>query len=184
MDRESYLQIHRPANQCVLCGASLIEEGRHPSAIEEGRTPEGEEEPARRDFCSKCWENRGDQKYFSHWLVKRARPEPNRRLAKAERNEVLWRLFSALSGRKDRQTEAHLFLLAHLLMKYGILKWRANRRDDEGNNWIVFEHPQTNEEFKVRDRSMGDEALIRTLKEIEDLVGKEVNPDLAGVIKL
>lgn len=180
MDREAYLQIHRPANECVLCGASLLESGRHPSAIDD----KDEGEPERRDFCQECWGKRDDHKYFCQWLVKRTRPEPNRRLAKAERNDVLWRLFSALAGRQEPQTEAHVFLLAHLLMKYGILKWRANRREPDGANWILFEHPQTNEEFKVRERSLGDEALIQTLQEIEDLVGKEVNPDLAGVVRL
>ena len=180
MDRESYLQVNRPANECALCGASLVDQGHHPSVIEEQEGGEA----ARRDFCSTCWSNLTDQKYFSFWLVKRARPEPNRRLAKAERNEVLWRLFSALSGRRESQTEPHLFLLAHLLMKYGILKWKANRHDEEGANWIVFEHPQTSEEFKVRERALGDEALVRTLKEIEDLVGKEVDPNLAGAVKL
>jgi hypothetical protein len=69
-------------------------------------------------------------------------------------------------------------------MKYGILKWRANRADEQGQNWIVFEHPQTNEEFKVRERALGDEALIRTLQEIEALVGKEVDPNLANAVKL
>ena len=180
MEREEYLQIHRPSNQCVLCGGSLVEEGHHPSVLKESESGE----PTREDFCRKCWDNIQDRKYFSFWLAKRVRPEPNRRLAKAERNEVLWRLFNALTSQRDSKTELHIFLLAHLLMKYGILRWKSNQPDEDGVNCILFEHPQTNEEFKVRERALGDEALVQTLKEIEDLVGKEVDPNLAGAVKL
>lgn len=184
MDRDQYLQVDRPGNQCVLCGQSLVEQGRHPSVLNEGSTAEGDEKFQRTDFCSICWEKLPDRNYFSFWLAKRTRPESNRRLAKSERNEILWRLFSALSTHPGPETHTQLFILAHLLMKYGLLRWRSNQSDAEGVNWIVFEHAPTGEECRVREIPLGDATLIQTLQEIENLVAREVNPELSDAVSL
>ncbi len=201
MERDNYLQIGRPSNECALCGRALAEIGRHPSVIDEpeektdrkskdkarnkDKEKDKESDPTpRRDFCPECWSKAKDLKYFSFWLARRTRPAPNRKLAKAERNEVLWRLFSALTTRQEPETEPQRFLLAHLLMKYGVLRWQANSTDEEGLACIVFEHTPTGEPYRVREHAMDEAALVQTLQEIEALVAREVNPGLADAAKL
>lgn len=186
LEREYLQHVHRPGRVCALCGVSLAEQKRHPSVLMEEAT--GDEIP-RRDFCPQCWGRMTERTYFSYWFAQRlAPPAPNRRLAKAERNEALWRLFNALAAQQLQEHEPHLFLLAHLLMKYGVLKWKENRPEAEAGpgalGWVVFEHPQTGEEYKVRERPLNDTALERVITEIDQLVAKEVDPSVAGAIQL
>lgn len=197
MDREQYLQVARSAGICALCGQSLAGKERHPSIIEDlpakqektreeksRKDKEEEHKPSRKDFCPQCWQNLGDRNYFSFWLAKRAKPAPNRRLAKSERNEALWRLFSALTAQPTEETLSQCFLLAHLLMKYGILRWKANIADGEGARWIVFEHASTGEECRVRDLALTDDGLVQALQDIESAMTRNVNPEIAEDVRL
>lgn len=145
-DRDAYLRITRPASECLLCSAPLNVDGRHPTVLEAADT----EEVIRKDFCPKCWASMQDGGYFSFWVTKRvnAPSAKERRLARAERNEALWRLFSALyAGDSRSEMGPQLFLLAHLLMKYRVLVYTGR-----GEGEILrFAHPKLGESFEVPD---------------------------------
>ena len=187
MAPESYLNhIVRPSGVCVLCESSLVEQERHPSILtqDQASAPKKEKERSRQDFCEKCWENLEDHSYFSFWLAKRTRPQPNRRLVKAERNDILWRLFNALLTNPQTETETHLYILAHLLMKYRLLRWRSNETDESGMSWVVFANPKTTEEYRVREFALTDTSLTQALQEIETSLKQDTQPKWSEAVEL
>lgn len=142
---DGYLQFSRAANTCLLCSAPLNVDGRHPSLIQLSERAE----VIRKDFCPTCWGRLGEEEYFSFWVTKRVNalsPE-QRRLAKSERNEALWRLFAALYASEGPDLSAQLFLLAHLLLRYRVLAYDGTT--PTGN--IVFLHPKLGERFEIPD---------------------------------
>jgi hypothetical protein len=143
-DREKYLRFSRPADACLLCGVPLNVDGAHPSYLALADA----EEAVRKDFCRACWEQMGTQSYFSFWLTKRvaAPTARERRLARAERNDALWRLFTALHATREEGMAPQLFLLAHLLMRYKILEFTGLR-----DGRLEFTHPKLGETFLVED---------------------------------
>ena len=159
--RDHYLKLGRPRDTCLLCTAPLNVDGKHPSLIELS----GKDEVVRKDFCITCWTRMQEQGYFSFWITKRVN-QPSaaeRRLAKSERNEALWRLFSALyASEAAADFGPQLFLLAHLLMKYKVLVYTGNREDR-----LVFQHPKLGESFEINDLPWESIDFTEISREIE-----------------
>lgn len=145
LERDSYLKFRRPHDECLLCGTPLPSVGKHPSLLE----VTDRDDVIRRDFCPTCWEKSANPSYFSYWVTKRisAPTSRERRLAKSERNEALWRLFSALYASGAEEHRPQLFLLAHLLMRYRILQFK-NTSDDGA---LQFHHSASGETYRVED---------------------------------
>ncbi len=158
-----YLRVVRPADACLLCGAALNVEGKHTSTIEVAADAE---EVVRKDLCPTCWERMGERAYFGFWVTKRvaAPSAKERRLARSERNEALWRLFAALYASDERPNLApQLFLLAHLLMKYKVLNFAGTG----GDGTLTFVHPKLGEEFAVADLPLDGADFAGLLVELE-----------------
>jgi len=160
---ESYLQFRRAGRQCLLCGTDLSDLERHPSTLRLGES----EGALREDICPECWGRLGEKNYFSYWVTRRFQEGPTpeqRRLAKAERNEALWALFNALYAiREDGDLEPQLFLLAHLLMKYRILRFQRTEEPDI----LLFHHAPTAETFRVRDLPLDACSFVDVKDQIE-----------------
>lgn len=155
VDRDQYLKFGRPGNSCLLCGKPLNVDGSHPSLIQLSE----KEEAVRHDFCRDCWGQMGKEEYFSYWLTKRitsASPE-QRRLARSERNEALWRLFAALNSSDSQELGPQLFLLAHLLMRYKVLVYSGTTEDGR----LRFTHPKLGESFEVPDLALDSVDFVR-----------------------
>lgn len=158
----SYLRVSRPQNMCLLCNKPLNVEGKHASLIEVS----GREEVIRKDFCPECWQRIGEGGYFSFWITQRtqAPTAKERRLAKAERNEALWRLFAALSATEAQQDLApQLFFLAHLLLRYKVLNFVGIT--PEGR--LRFIHPKLQEEFVIDDVDIEELDFVDIKNEVE-----------------
>lgn len=163
-DRDLYLKFSRPSNQCLLCTAPLNVDGAHPTTLEVSER----EEAIRKDFCPDCWGKKDQQSYFSFWVTKRANQPTakERRLARSERNEALWRLFSALHSSNEGDLTPQLFLLAHLLMKYKVLTFTGNR---EGGK-LEFTHPKLGESFLIEDLPLDSTDFVSIHQQIEGQV--------------
>ncbi len=157
-----YLHFRRPENNCLLCGEAIHGDGHHPSVIKYSAT----EDVIRNDFCPKCWEQMEDRQYFSFWVTKRieAPTAEERRLLRSERNEALWRLFSALYD-SDRTQEVgpQLFLLAHLLMRFKVLIFKGQGEDGR----LEFEHTKLELSFKVEDYPLDAVDFVKVKDEVE-----------------
>ncbi len=161
-EKDVYLRITRPGDECLLCHKPLNIDGRHPSYIELSE----KEEVIRKDFCAECWQRLGEESYFSFWLTKRvnAPSAQERRLAKSERNEALWRLFAALYSSDSPDLAPQLFLLAHLLMKYRVLAYQGTT--EEGR--LLFQHPKLGETFEIEDIPLDSVDFVAIKQSLED----------------
>jgi hypothetical protein len=160
-DREIYLQFNRPGNTCLLCSTPLNIEGHHPSLIELSE----KEEVVRKDFCPGCWQRMAEKGYFSFWVTKRvtAQSATERRLAKADRNIALWRLFNALYETDNSEFDPQLFLLAHLLMQYRVLLFSGSGK--EGT--LKFTHQKLGETFEITDLPLDAVDFVTIKSELE-----------------
>jgi hypothetical protein len=162
MIEREYLKFRRPADACLLCAASLPSTGAHPSLIQLS----DKDEAIRRDFCPTCWQKSSDREYFSFWLTKRisAPTARERRLARAERNDALWRLFNALYDQAAPDTGPQLFLLAHLLMRYRVVSYTGRGIDGS----LLFEHGASGSTFRIPDMAEDAAPFADIKKSIEE----------------
>ena len=181
MDRELYLKISRPQNTCVKCGAQLAAAGKHPSALYDPELmppsveEEAEEQPLRQDFCPKCWnEMRSDKEYFSFWMARREAPKPRKIQNRKQRNTTLLSYFDHLYEKQDPEHVQHLYFLAHLLMKYSVLKWvRTDPPEAEGEpNRIIFRNTVTDDQVTIYEVPLEGERVAAIKKEIDDYLGR------------
>lgn len=162
-DRSSYLRIGRAGNTCLLCNAPLNVDGKHPSTLE----VKDAQEAIRKDFCPACWPRLADGGYFSFWVTKRvsAPSAKERRLARSERNEALWRLFAALYSSDEASNLApQLFFLAHLLMRYKVLTFQGPAED----GLLEFQHPRLGETFRIADVPVEEVDFSAVQRQVED----------------
>jgi hypothetical protein len=159
-ERDSYLHVARPRNACLLCAAPLNVDGRHPSVI----VLSEKEEAIRQDFCPTCWGRMVEKGYFSYWVTKRvnAPSAEQRRLARGERNEALWRLFSALHATGNNELAPQLFFIAHLLMRYKVLTFQGLR-----DGKLVFLHPKLEESYQIEDLPIEAIDFLSVKNEVE-----------------
>jgi hypothetical protein len=151
-----------------------IDDQRHPSIV---RTADKQLE--RYDYCAACWEHLKNDAFESFWLARRersARRAP--RLNRRQRSAALRALFESLRERAgEEDMTGHLFLISHLLMKWGGLKWRENQAALDGAELVVFEDPASGERYEVPSIDIADEQLVRIKAEIEDfLAGFAADP--------
>jgi hypothetical protein len=160
IDKDNYLHFSRARNTCLLCTAPLNVDGRHPSMI----VLSEKEEAIRQDFCPSCWERMTEKGYFSYWVTKRLNaPSPEqRRLARGERNEALWRLFSALYATSNPDVAPQLFFLAHLLMRYKVLTYQGLR-----DGKLQFFHAKLEESYQIEDLPFETIDFLSVKNEVE-----------------
>ncbi|CAN5381846.1 hypothetical protein BH09SUM1_BH09SUM1_03160 [soil metagenome] len=175
-DRDQYLKFSRPRNNCLLCSAALNVDGRHASLINLA----DKEEAVRKDFCPTCWAKMREEGYFSFWVTKRVNePSPEqRRLARSERNEALWRLFAALYESDSTELASQLFLLAHLLMKYKVLTF-GGAQDGK----LRFIHPKLEETFLIQDVAVDSVDFVSVKNAVEQQALAYAPPPEAGAVE-
>lgn len=174
MEKEALLTIGRPQRLCVNCNAALADIARHPSALRHA----GKLKFERLDYCPECWQHIKDEAYESFWIThrevkERRAPKLNRR----QRSLALRALFETLWDKRDGEDLGpQLYLLAHMLMKWGGLKWKESRQDAAGRELVVFEDIGTGEEVAVPSVEMSDEALAAATAQIDEYM-KQYEPE-------
>ncbi|MCX7626142.1 MAG: hypothetical protein N2Z21_08025 [Candidatus Sumerlaeaceae bacterium] len=174
MDREAFLKIAKPQPTCVLCGAALTQAGRHPSVLVASEDPGADSDldlPRREDYCVQCWEQQRAKDYVGFWLTKREPPQPRKVQNRRERNARLAAYFDYFY-REDPQAHApRLFFLSHLLMRYGVLKWRRTDIDPAtGRERVYYHHLINDEEVVVDGVELSDDELVAIKREVDELL--------------
>jgi len=179
MDREIYLKMGRPNPVCVLCETPLAEAGKHPSVLlppEPGAAP-GDDIPRRQDYCQQCWEQRQARDYLGFWVTRREPPKPRKVQNRRERNARLAAYFDYFYNEDRAAHAARLFFLAHLLMRYGVLRWVRTEHDPaSGREQIIYRHAIADEEVTIESVDVTDEELVQFKREVDEL--------LAGTLRL
>lgn len=184
MNRELYLKIGRPRNACVACGAEIAVAGVHPSALT--HMPEDDEDdmslPVREDYCSECWGALEEKKFLGFWMARREAPRPDPVKTRKERNQLLLSYFHML--RQEGVELDSIYVLAHLLMKFQVLKWLRTEHSaggDDAPDHIVFRCVPADEEVTVVARQVSEERAEQIMGEIEAVLDRtrEVVPPAA-----
>jgi hypothetical protein len=173
IDKEHILALERPQTHCAECNAPLSELDRHPTRlIVRGG------EPRRADFCPDCWEFAKEEAYDSYWITRRVKKEKRApRLSRREKAVAVRALFESLwEKREAEEVEAHIYFLAHLLLKWGGLKWKGTEVDAEGREIVVFENPITGDPIEIRSVDASEEAIAEIRDRIEAFL-REYAPD-------
>ena len=199
-DKDLYLKIGRPNNACAVCGSPITHAGKHPSVL----LPQGAAEPAlasgaavdnagdelpglpaaeadnegprRRDYCAECWQKQGEQQYFSYWMARREPPKTRKIETKKERNAGVLAWFDLLRSQKpdDDNLQAQFFL-AHLLMKYGVLKWNRTVTELDGSEMIYFRQTGTEDDIPVLAVDLSDEKSVDIKRQLDEYLLQYAN---------
>lgn len=179
MDKETLLSIGRPQRQCLNCAAPIDAIERHPSVLRGARAGKVE----RADYCPVCWEAIKDDTYRSFWITRREVKERGvPRMTRRQRAVALRALFESLWEKREdegQDVSPHLFVLSHLLMKWGGLKYRENRYEADGREVIVFEDPGSGDALDIPSVDLADEQLLEIKNQIEDFLRDFVQEDHA-----
>jgi hypothetical protein len=180
MTRESFLKMGRPQNACVRCGKALAETGHHLSALAT-TVPDDDDENAelrREDYCRECWAEIEQKTFVGFWMARREPPKPGKAKSRRERNLVLASLFDFLRESGDPANAQKLFVLAHLLMKFQVLRWLRTEdpAEKEGPSLIVFRHALTGEEVSVETMQLDEEDMAMVVAEIDEYIQRAQVP--------
>ena len=104
-------------------------------------------------------------------------PKLNRR----QRSAALRALFESLWERRETEDVGpEIYMLAHLLMKWGGLRWRANETDPMGQALVVFEDPASGDRITIPETKLDDERLVQVQQRVEDFL-REYAPEESEV---
>jgi hypothetical protein len=183
-DKELYLRIGRPQNACVQCGSEISMAGKHPSALLDPDGPDTaprEDTPLRRDYCTDCWQKLAGGHYVGYWMARREAPKPRKIRTRKERNAALVSYFEMLKSRQAMENEDHtqsLYLLAHLLMKYGVFKWVKSTVAGPGTGeQIFFRNTAADEVVEIQSVELEDARIADIKKEIDAYLATAVSSD-------
>lgn len=163
MAKRDLPEIGKPSDVCLRCEKNLEEFDKHPSVLEAS-----EEEIVRKDFCPVCWKDIKGQDFYIYWMTKRIqKTDEDKKISRKDKGEILLRFFTLLRNREKDEYKPHLFILAHLLMKYGMFKFVRNVANSDRAPGIVFECARLDEEIVIEEIDYADERLVEVRKEIE-----------------
>jgi hypothetical protein len=87
-------------------------------------------------------------------------------------------LFESLWERRETEDMGlHIFFLAHLLLKWGGLKWKKNLVDANGRERVIFEDPATGDTIEVMAVEADDERMDAVKEEIEQFMKQYASED-------
>lgn len=175
MEKDLLLSIGRPQKLCMNCNGPLENVERHPSILRSVEAKKVE----RLDFCPDCWRQMKEEVYESFWITRRVPKEQKvRKLSRRERSTALRILFESLWERRESEDVGpHVYFLAHLLMKWGGLKWRENRTDEAGRETIIFEDPASGDRLEIAAVDLDDERMNAVKIEIEQFLRQYASED-------
>ena len=151
-------EINRPAEKCVMCGKPIIGMTKHPTTL---HADDSQNALLRNDYCETCWEKVKEKDYFSYWVTRRVpRSGKEERQKKETARQTAIRLFEQMMQSEDEDRTARLYILAHLLLRFRIFKWKGSEINGEtGQAQLVFERATTREEVKIPDMRLSEEQL-------------------------
>lgn len=181
LGKDQLLTLERPQAVCAECGAQLGGMDRTPTRLRQADKEKGR--PLQRaDFCPDCWEFAKDEARQAYWLTRREKKEKRApKLSRREKAVAVRALFESLWETRDSgDVEAHVYFLAHLLLRWGGLKWLRNERAEDGGEVIVFENPTTGDTVEVPAVDAGEETIAAIRDRIEAFL-RDYAPETADV---
>ena len=151
---------------CVACGREFAEEQKVFSALYDESV-----NLARKDYCSTCWPQQETGAAFSFWQTAiPGRDAPVRRFVN---DEIVLDLFRRLSGQDNAERRNFRYVLALLLMRRKVLKFRAFRREEGGDVLVVYDR-LGDCEHAVLDPRLTEEQIQQVTEEVGQVLNTKV----------
>lgn len=173
MTEVDYTEIPGPGRACIVCDRELTSLPKHPTVLDVGRKGAAE----RRDVCPECWEKMADGEFFSFWLTQREPPKRDMRRTRAQQRAALLRLFEQFHASGDERFRLHLYVLAHMLMKWRLLAWEGTETGENGVERVIFRNTTTEDVIAVEEVDLNDEGLVAVKREIDIALAVDVTED-------
>lgn len=191
LEKDLYLKIGRPTNACIVCGVEITHAGKHPSVLrspEAAATPAAPDDapaeataspsqepektgPQREDYCQECWQKATGRDFLGYWMARRDPPKTRKIESKKERNAGVLAWFDLLRTRPPEHANLQSqYFLAHLLMKYGVLKWVKTELRDDGQEVIYFRQTGQEEEIAVAAVELDDATSGEIKKKLDEFL--------------
>ena len=160
---------------CQECEKIFLESDIYHCLLEEV-----EEEFVRRDYCLECWEKSGSGKLgqaqvISYW---RGEIKPQPVIVKQDvihRNTAEGLLRKYLHTKEENEKNL-CYILALMLERKRILVHKDTlRKDDSGNQLLIYEHARTQEAFVIEDPQLSLERIERVQRQVKELLDAEAS---------
>lgn len=141
-----------------------------------------EEQPARRDFCEGCWDNRPQptldegEELISWWksTVRIPPPPPKEEAIKRSLAEQLLRKYLDLSEPKHVNFR---YILALMLERRRVLSQKHTVDEDpSGRTLLVYEHTRTGETFLIEDPRLSLSKIDQVQAQVKEILDSEEKP--------
>ena len=125
----------------------------------------------RRDYCARCWETADQGEAFSFWRTRQ--PEKGAKVRRFVDDDTLMDFFARLAGQEGRLKRNFRYVLALLLMRKKLLKYKESV-SGEGGEELVLVEPKSAEEHRVYNPQLTEEEL----GQVHDEIGQVLNVKL------
>ena len=147
---------------CAECEKEFVEEEDVFSALYDA--PAGF---SRKDYCVACWPKQNGSLAFSFWRTQiPARDAPVRRFVD---DENVLDLFRRLEGHAEPRKRDFRYVLALLLMRKKVLRFKEFHRDNAGDMLVLCER-DGGSEHRVLDAHITEEQIQRVTEEIGQIL--------------
>ena len=151
---------------CAACGKEFAEEQRVFSVLCDDPV-----NLARKDYCSTCWPQQDTGVLFSFWQT--AIPRRDAPVRRFVNDEIVLDLFRRLSGQDNAERRNFRYVLALLLMRRKVLKFRAFRREEGGDVLVVYDRLEDCE-HAVLDPRLTEEQIQQVTEEVGQVLNTKV----------
>lgn len=159
-------EIQKTRLACATSGREFAEEEDIYSALyDEGN------QFVRRDYAVECWPPPDMEKVFSFWKTRI--PKKDAPVKKFLDDEVILDFFRRLEGRTEPQKQGFRYVLALLLMRKKVLKFKEMRRI--GDDTVMVLHERVADcDYDVVDPRFSEQQLEQVSEEISQILNIRV----------
>ena len=159
-------EITRPERRCEGCEKDIAEEEELFSGLRDDQT-----EFVRCDFCLACWETRDPAAFFSFWRTQIPKKDaPPKRFVD---DDVLVNFFTRLEGEEDPVKVNFRYVLALLLIRKKLLKFKSVRRED-GREWLVLYDKAGDRDQEVLNPDLSEDEINAVTEECGKLLNMKL----------
>lgn len=158
--RKDDWRVGKGQKSCSACGRRFQPGRTFFSALtrEEG-------EFRRTDYCRRCWQETGEEGFFSYWKTRERGEEEEQQVDSAVLKDLFWRLEDPQNARE----KAFRFVLALYLCRRKTLALAGSGGGEDGKV-LLFESRESDELIRVEDPGLDDAQLEQVTARLKELL--------------
>ena len=155
-------EISNLARQCSGCEHAFAEEDEVFSGLCDEKTAF-----VRRDYCEACWGRMDCAEFYSNWRTRM--PKKDETPKRFVDDDVLLNFFYRLEGEEEELKVNFRYVLALLLIRKKLLKFKSLRREGE-QEWLILFDRREDRNHEVLNPDLAAEQLTSVTEECGKLL--------------